>query len=157
MIQCPDAHLFCRSCLRSYASTLLGTHNPQIQCMSQSICRQTFPSSQLVAVLPRKTYALYERLLQAQEIAKANLEGLEECPFCEWKCVFDVGFDQEKLFRCDGCGGVSCRNCKKLDHLPKSCEEVEKDRKLDARHEVEEAMSEPIFFSLRLALCVGFF
>lgn len=58
----------------------------------------------------------------------------------------DVDFEGEKLFRCGneegGCGVTSCRKCKKLDHLPKSCEEVEADKKLDARHLVEEAMSE---------------
>ncbi|KAF5356819.1 hypothetical protein D9756_006828 [Leucocoprinus leucothites] len=148
MIQCPDAHLFCLSCLRSYASTLLGSHNPNITCMSQAVCTATFPASQLVRVLPRKTYALYERLVQAKEIDAAGLEGLEECPFCEWKCVMEVGFEGEKLFRCEndigGCGVVSCRKCKKLDHLPKSCEEVEQDKKLDARHLVEEAMTKAL-------------
>ncbi|KAJ3558740.1 hypothetical protein NP233_g11448 [Leucocoprinus birnbaumii] len=128
MIQCPDAHLFCVSCLRSYASTLLGSHNPNITCMSQSQCTGSFPASQLARVLPRKTYALYERLIQAKEIDAAGLEGLEECPFCEWKCVMEVGFEDEKLFRCGndigGCGV-----------------EVEDDKKLNAQHLVEEAMS----------------
>jgi len=113
--------------------------------MSQSVCKALFSASQLARVLPLKTYALYERLIQAKEIDAAGLEGLEECPFCEWKCVFDVEFEGEKLFRCGnevgGCGVVSCRKCKRLDHLPKSCEELENDKKLDARHLVEEAMS----------------
>jgi hypothetical protein len=40
-------------------------------------------------------------------IEEADLEGLEECPFCDYKCVKT----QEKLFRCGnvdgGCGAVS--------------------------------------------------
>ncbi|KXN82310.1 hypothetical protein AN958_02742, partial [Leucoagaricus sp. SymC.cos] len=146
LIQCPNAHLFCLSCLRSYASTLLGSHNTHISCISQCDppCTRTFPPSSLHRVLPRKTYVLYERLLQQQEIAAANLEGLEECPFCEWKCIIDVEWEEEKLFRCGGCGAISCRKCRRLDHLPKSCEEEEKERGLDVRHSVEEAMTQAL-------------
>ncbi|KAF9443736.1 hypothetical protein P691DRAFT_764001 [Macrolepiota fuliginosa MF-IS2] len=144
LVQCPDAHLFCRSCVRGYAATQLGSHNPHIPCMAQSACTQSFPPSVLRTALPRKLYALYERLVQAKEIAAAGLDNLEECPFCEYKAVFDVGFEEEKLFKCGGCASVSCRKCKKVDHLPKRCEEVEEDKKLDARHLVEEAMTQAL-------------
>lgn len=54
---------------------------------------------------------------QQKEIEDAGLEGLEECPFCEWKCVIEASREEEKLFRCGneegGCGVVSCRMCKK--------------------------------------------
>lgn len=60
---------------------------------------------------------LYERVKQQQEIENAGIEGLEACPFCEWKCVIEVSNVEEKLFRCGnedgGCGAVSCRMCKK--------------------------------------------
>lgn len=60
---------------------------------------------------------LYERVKQQKEIEAAGLEGLEECPFCEWKCVLEASNEEEKLFRCGnevgGCGVVSCRICKK--------------------------------------------
>ena len=49
---------------------------------------------------------------------QAGLIGLEECPFCEWKCVLEASSEEDKLFRCGneegGCGAVSCRGCKKL-------------------------------------------
>jgi TRIAD3 protein (E3 ubiquitin-protein ligase RNF216) len=84
--------------------------------------------------------ALYERVKQRKEVEAAGIEGLEECPFCEYKCVIEN--EHEKLFTCrneeGGCAAVrfvymvpslgchltlpfSCRQCKKLDHLPKSC------------------------------------
>ena len=60
--------------------------------------------------------SLYERVKQQKEVEAAGLEGLEECPFCEWKCVIEN--EQERLFRCGneegGCGVVSCRGCKKV-------------------------------------------
>jgi hypothetical protein len=55
---------------------------------------------------------LWERLTQRKEVQAAGLDGWEECPFCEWGCVIENA--EEKLFRCDGCGVVSCRGCKKV-------------------------------------------
>ncbi|EGO04090.1 hypothetical protein SERLA73DRAFT_175842 [Serpula lacrymans var. lacrymans S7.3] len=141
MVQCPDAHLFCKTCMTSYASTLLGEHNPKIVCMDQSGCKLAFPDSELQRFLTPKLMELYERVKQRKEIEAAGLENLEECPFCEYKVVIDN--EQERLFHCDNadCGAVSCRECKKLDHLPKSCKEMEEDKHLNAQHAVEEAMT----------------
>ncbi|KAJ7774947.1 hypothetical protein B0H16DRAFT_1509018 [Mycena metata] len=141
MIQCPDAHLFCSSCVKQYAETLLGSHDHRICCMDQSGCKLAFPVAQLQRFLTPKLMSLYERVKQAKEVEAAGLEGLEECPFCEYKCVIEN--EQEKLFACrnEECGAVSCRQCKESDHLPKSCKEMEEDKKLDGRHTIEEAMT----------------
>ncbi|KAJ7097846.1 hypothetical protein B0H15DRAFT_773241 [Mycena belliarum] len=143
MIQCPDAHLFCSSCMTTYAETLLGAHDHKIICMDQSGCKLPFPDAQLHRFLTSKLMSLYERVKQTKEVEAAGIEGLEECPFCEYKCVIEN--EQEKLFRCGneegGCGAVSCRQCKQLDHLPKSCKEMEEDKTLDGRHTIEEAMT----------------
>lgn len=115
MIQCPEAHLFCNSCMTSYASTLLGSHDTNIKCMHQSGCTVAIPRSELQRFLPEKLMVLWERLTQRKEVQAAGLDGWEECPFCEWGCVIENA--EEKLFRCeniDGCGVVSCRGCKKL-------------------------------------------
>ncbi|KAG2352593.1 hypothetical protein BDR07DRAFT_1313156 [Suillus spraguei] len=141
MVQCPEAHLFCKSCMSSYASNLLGEHNPNIVCMDQSGCKLLFPQSELERFLTPKLLELYHRVKQRKDIEAAGLENLEECPFCDYKCVIEN--EMEKLFRCENadCGAVSCRECKKPDHLPKSCKEVESDRHLDVQHIVEEAMT----------------
>ncbi|KAG1852496.1 hypothetical protein F4604DRAFT_1805515 [Suillus subluteus] len=141
MVQCPEAHLFCKSCMSSYASNLLGEHNPNIVCMDQSGCKLFFPQSELERFLTPKLLELYHRVSQRKDIEAAGLENLEECPFCDYKCVIEN--EMEKLFRCENvdCGAVSCRECKKPDHLPKSCKEVESDKHLDAQHIVEEAMT----------------
>ncbi|KAG1729566.1 hypothetical protein EDB19DRAFT_115472 [Suillus lakei] len=140
MVQCPEAHLFCKSCMSSYASNLLGEHNPNIVCMDQSGCKLLFPQSELERFLTPKLLELYHRVWQRKDIEAAGLENLEECPFCDYKCVLEN--EMEKLFRCENvdCGAVSCRECKKPDHLPKSCK-VESDKHLDVQHIVEEAMT----------------
>lgn len=114
MIQCPDAHLFCMSCMTTYASTLLGAHDPNIVCMDQSGCKLPFPESEIKRCLGPKLLSLYERVKQRREVEAAGLENLEECPFCEYKVVIEN--PQERLFRCENedCGAVTCRKCKKL-------------------------------------------
>ncbi|KAL1735070.1 hypothetical protein EV714DRAFT_201568 [Schizophyllum commune] len=154
MIQCPDAHLFCKECMLSYAETKLGSHDVKISCMDQSGCKELFPESELRRFLPEKLMTLYDRVKQRKEIEQAGLDGLEECPFCDYKVVIDN--PDEKLFRCgnvEDCGAVSCRNCKKLDHLPKTCQEMEEDKKLDSQHLVEEAMSKALVRNCPNAQC----
>lgn len=99
--------------MTSYASNLLGSHDPAIVCMDQSGCKQPFPDSELRRLLTPQLLALYERVKQRKEIEAAGLANLEECPFCEYKVVIEN--EDEKLFRCEGddCGAVSCRGCKK--------------------------------------------
>lgn len=113
MIQCPEAHLFCKSCMTSYASNLLGEHNPNIVCMDQSGCKLPFPESELCRFLSSKLLELYYRVKQHKEIEAAGVENLEECPFCEYKCVIEN--EMEKLFRCENpeCSAITCRMCKK--------------------------------------------
>ena len=114
MVQCPDGHLFCKHCISSYASTLLGEHNADIECMDQSGCKLPFSVSELGRFLAPKLLDLYHRIVQQKAIEAAGIEGLEECPFCEYKVVIEN--EQEKLFQCEreDCGAVSCRSCKKL-------------------------------------------
>ena len=113
-MQCPEAHLFCTTCMMSYAETKLGEHDARIVCMDQSGCKLAFPESELRRFLTPKLLELYERVKQRKEIEAAGLEGLEECPFCEYKVVIENSL--ERLFRCENteCGAVSCRECKKL-------------------------------------------
>ncbi|KAL0960254.1 hypothetical protein HGRIS_011885 [Hohenbuehelia grisea] len=148
MVQCPEGHLFCTECMTSYASNKLGSHDANIICMDQSGCKLPFPPSELKRFLSEKLLELYERVIQRKEIEAAGLDGLEECPFCEYKVVIEN--DTEKLFRCEnqGCGAVTCRKCKKQDHLPKSCEEADKDKVLDAQHAIEEAMSRSLSYAM---------
>ncbi|KAF9460087.1 hypothetical protein BDZ94DRAFT_1223732, partial [Collybia nuda] len=140
---CPH---FCKRCIIAHVSTLLGTQNKtiDIKCLHTSGCALIIPDTDINRALPTKIVKLWERAKQRKELEAARLDGWEECPFCDFGCVMEVPWEQDKLFRClneEVCGVVSCRMCKELDHLPKSCEENEKDKALDGRHHVEEAMS----------------
>ena len=113
MVQCPEMHLFCITCMTSYTSTLLGAHDPRIPCIDRSGCTELIPESELRRFLPEKTMRLWERVRQREEVINAELMGLEECPFCDYGVVIEN--KEEKLFKCQNeeCEVVSCRACKK--------------------------------------------
>ena len=114
MVQCPEAHLFCRSCMKSYAANLLGMHDPKINCIDRSGCAKPMPESELRRFLPDSMMQQWERVKQRNEIEAAGLVGLQECPFCDYAVIIEDADD--KLLRCGNlavCGVVSCRTCKK--------------------------------------------
>lgn len=90
--------------------------------MDQSGCQVPFPLSELERFLPEKSLELYHRLQQAAELESAGIDDLETCPECSFAAVIDN--PHEKLFHClnPKCGKVSCRKCKREEHLPKTCE-----------------------------------
>ena len=68
------------------------------------------------------------------EIQKAGINGLEYCPFCPFAKMAE-GPKCQKVsgrgdFVCESpdCGKRSCRNCKKISHAPKSCDELRDDK-----------------------------
>ncbi|CAE6398806.1 unnamed protein product [Rhizoctonia solani] len=144
MIQCPDAHLFCRDCARRSAEECIGNRKTELLCMDQSGCKLAFADSEIQRFLSEKSLELWHRIKQEKEIELAQIDGLESCPFCSYAVVIEN--EEERLFRCENssCAIVSCRKCKKEDHLPKSCEEAEKDKVLDGRHAIEEAMTKAL-------------
>jgi TRIAD3 protein (E3 ubiquitin-protein ligase RNF216) len=91
-----------------------------ILCMDTSGCKLPFPPSELQRSLDARTYNLWQRIVQADDIAAANIEGLEHCPSCDFAIIFEVGIDVTPLLTClnEGCKLVSCRRCKKPVIIP---------------------------------------
>ncbi|GAA6006084.1 hypothetical protein JCM11491_002026 [Sporobolomyces phaffii] len=141
IVICDDGCQFCKACALMNAETQIGMRKYILPCMSTSGCQATFPESEIVKFLPRKSRSALHKIRQEKEIDLAELDGLEKCPFCPFAYIIEN--DQERLFHCQRpeCGVVTCRQCKKKDHLPKTCREVSDDAKIDAIHQVEEAMS----------------
>jgi E3 ubiquitin-protein ligase RNF216 len=81
--------------------------------MDQSDCKLPFTTDILSKCLDDRTIALWDKLKQAKDIRDANLEGLEDCPFCDYALIIPFTVKQLPLFNCTKCKNVSCRICKK--------------------------------------------
>ena len=90
--------------------------------MDTSGCSVPFAEAELQRFLSRKSIDLYFRLKQTAELAAAELDNLEHCPGCSYAAIIENL--EEKLFRClnENCKQVTCRQCKKPEHIPKTCE-----------------------------------
>lgn len=110
MVQCPESHLFYRTCMKSYGANLLGMHDPKINCIDRSGCAAPIPESELRWFLLDGMMKLWERVKQRKEIEAAGLGGLEECPFCDYAVIIDDAEDKTVRYGNLGvCCVVSCR------------------------------------------------
>ncbi|EED18173.1 RING finger protein, putative [Talaromyces stipitatus ATCC 10500] len=135
-------HLFCNSCIKQHAETQVGLMQYELKCFDTSGCHAGFDRNLIKKIVGDKLMKRLEHLQQQDEIAKASIDGLEECPFCEFKAICPP-VEEDKEFAClnSECEIVSCRLCKQETHIPKTCEEAKKERGLEERHAVEEAMT----------------
>ena len=65
--------------------------------------------------LDNRTYDLWQKIVQADDIAAAELRGFEHCPACDFGMIFEVGPDVVPLLKClnGDCRLVTCRRCRK--------------------------------------------
>ncbi|KAJ4519291.1 hypothetical protein HRR83_004686 [Exophiala dermatitidis] len=139
------SHFFCYACVRNLADTQIGSMRYELQCMDGSGCTSELSEPEVRNAIPTKTFDRLQWAKQQAEIIAAGIEGLEECPFCDYKAVCgDISIQPSFECKNPDCSRVSCRKCHKDDHAPKTCEEMRNDNILSARHLVEEAMSEAV-------------
>ncbi|KAI1478359.1 hypothetical protein F4774DRAFT_165373 [Daldinia eschscholtzii] len=147
MIHCngENCHWFCRNCMKKQAETNVGVSKYEITCMSTDGCAAGFSTDQKKQFLNKKLRVALGRLEQEAALRMAGIENLENCPFCPYAAECPP-IEVDKEFTCvnPGCEKVSCRMCHKETHIPKTCAEASRDQGLDARHVVEEAMSEAL-------------
>ncbi|KAF6746067.1 hypothetical protein DFP72DRAFT_756387, partial [Ephemerocybe angulata] len=149
IFKCPGDHSFCDTCIRGHAGTQLGLQKTDILCMypGDVDCQMAFTVSTLEKCLPEPLLALYHRLKQQEALKVANIEGLEECPFCSFACIMDMPLQEVPIFTCQDagrCGAVSCRICRAKAHPGRSCDRLGDAGVHDGRLALEEAMSKAL-------------
>lgn len=133
-------HFFCLDCAKKNAHNEIGKHKYKLVCMSGDVCAATFSPAERRRFLDEKSLEALERMQFQAEVKEAGLEGLTNCPFCDFAAICSpVEIDKE--FRCEnpGCRKVSCRLCQRESHIPLSCDEWKKENKISDRHILEEA------------------
>ncbi|KAK8127626.1 hypothetical protein PG984_008734 [Apiospora sp. TS-2023a] len=145
VVQCDgeEAHSFCRPCMRKQAESQIGYQKYQLTCMSMDGCQAGFSASQRQMFLDEKLQVALDRIEQQAMLEMAGIESLETCPFCPFAMEYPP-VEENKEFRCANadCEIVSCRLCRKMTHIPKTCAEAAAEEGHEARHTIEEAMSE---------------
>ncbi|KAI9035619.1 E3 ubiquitin-protein ligase [Aspergillus affinis] len=139
------AHFFCFTCIRKSAETQIGLMKWRLQCFDTSGCQENFDRSRLKQTLGHSLMKKLDSLQQEDEVQQAGLEGLECCPFCDFKAICGP-VEEDREFHCQNplCEKVSCRLCNDESHTPKTCQEAKQKKCLPERHTVEEAMSEAL-------------
>lgn len=145
VVQCDgeEAHPFCRPCMRKQAESQIGYQKYQLTCMSMDGCQAGFSAAQRQTFLDEKLQVALDRIEQQAMLEMAGIESLETCPFCPFAMEYPP-VEENKEFRCANadCEIVSCRLCRKVTHIPKTCAEAAAEEGHEARHTIEEAMSE---------------
>ena len=144
MLPCDGGHLFCRECVQRASEVAIGEGKHQLNCLGQ--CDEVFSLSILQKALKASTFSKWLGRIQLAELEKAEIDGLEQCPFCNFANIMDTSPEENKVFVCQNpdCGKESCRLCKEISHIPLRCEEVEKDAETRKRTYIENKMSEAL-------------
>jgi len=147
-----NGHYFCYECGAGLVKSELGNGRCRPKCMDTNGCTADITIAQLTVCVDKKTLDHLLRLQQQEDIKGAFPGGkgdtnelLEGCPWCDYLAICPP----KEVYREYECGNpecmkISCRLCQKLTHAPKTCEDAVADAKINARHTVEEAMSEAL-------------
>ena len=132
-------HWFCSSCVKAGVENQIGQNTTNTSCLAD--CAGKFSLQILQRILDPKVFAKFCQRVQEDELKMAEIEGLEFCVKCGHPNVCDEG---NTVFTCinEECKKETCRLCKEDVHLPKRCDEIEKDVEVKQRTKIEEQMTE---------------
>lgn len=138
---CKRGCTFCRECVKLGAETVIGNNGLDFPCLAD--CGSEFSIPTLQMVLDSVVFSRMAQRKQIEEIKKANIEGLETCPFCDFSTI---PAEQDKIFKClnKECLKETCRQCGHIAHVPLKCHEIEYDEDVKMRTYIENKMTEAL-------------
>lgn len=146
MVQCADGHLFCFTCLRrSVEESTFGSLpvSGALACLDMTGCDKSIPWSEIKRAVQAELLLKFEQRQANDCVARAKLQGLVYCPFCNYACELDAGIQALKCPE-KSCMKESCVKCREPSHFPLRCEEVEKPSDTNHRNQIEEIMTKSV-------------
>ncbi|KAF0636609.1 hypothetical protein FPSE5266_07222 [Fusarium pseudograminearum] len=117
-----NAHSFCIQCLRRNAEDQVGLSKYELACLSTEGCNAGFSYKERQKFLPESLASALDRIEQDENIRLAELPDLAQCPFCSYAEEYPpVAINKEFRCRKPECMATSCRLCKLVTHVPKTC------------------------------------
>jgi len=141
-VACEAGCLFCPDCVRRGVAVQFGEDKAVLSCLVK--CGAALPLSGVQPVISAAMLVKLQQKKQAEEVRLAGLEDLVQCPACSYSvCMPDPA---DKVIYCGNpdCKRETCRLCGEQNHVPLSCDEVEKDSEVKARKKVEDAMTDAV-------------
>lgn len=146
MISC-DAiltrHRFCCDCVKKFVEEEIGQGRSRFRCPEVE-CKGVISEENLKHLLSEAVLTNIMQRRQQEEITNAAIDDLESCPFCDFKIIMPNKSDRVFICQNPGCMKDSCRLCKELNHIPKTCREVLAEKQKDVRTLLENRMAEAI-------------
>jgi len=142
---CEEGHMFCKDCIKRGSGVQIGDQKTQISCLTD--CGSTFPLAVLQANLAPTVFSRLLQRRQLEEVQAAGFEDLVQCPACNFATIMPDPLD--KIVHCQNpeCGKETCRLCREDNHIPLTCDEVEKDSDVADRVKLENAMTDAMLRS----------
>lgn len=94
-------------------------------------------------VLSENIFNHLAQRIASEEIKRANIDGLETCPFCGYAMILS---EADRVLKCTNieCMMESCRDCRHKSHIPFRCNEIEYDEDVKRRTYIENKMTEAL-------------
>ena len=101
-----------------YSFFFKGEGKTELHCLGH--CQENFAMATLQKAIKANTFSKWLKQIQIVELEKADIEGLEKCPFCPFATIMDTTPEENKCFSClnPECGKKSCRLCQESYHAP---------------------------------------
>lgn len=138
---CKNNCIFCKDCVKKGTETAIGDGKLDFPCLADCGAEYSIPTLQMV--LDSVVFSRMAQRKQMDEVKRANIDGLETCPFCDFATIPPP---DSKIFTClnEECMKESCRECRHVSHIPLRCNEIEYDEDVKMRTYIENKMTEAL-------------